>query len=43
MATQKHFLQDRTTLLLVSVTSFLTLTAVVLVLLKLGGTQGTSN
>jgi len=43
MATQKHFLQDRTTLLLVSIMSFLTLLAVVLVLLKLGGTQGTSN
>ena len=43
MATQKHFLQDRTTLLLVSVMSFLTLAAVVLVLLKLGSGQGTSN
>jgi len=43
MATQKHFLQDRTALLLVSSTAFLTLAAVVLVLLKLGSGQGTSN
>lgn len=43
MATNKHFLQDRTALLLVSGISFLTLTAVVLVLLKLGSGQGTSN
>lgn len=41
MATRKHFLQDRTALLLVSGTAFLTLLAVVLVLLKLG--QGSSN
>ncbi len=43
MATNKHFLQDRTALLLVSGISFLTLTAIVLVLLKLGSGQGTSN
>lgn len=43
MATQKHFLQDRTALLLVSGTAFLTLVAVVLVLLKLNSGQGTSN
>lgn len=41
MATHKHFLQDRTALLLVSGTAFLTLVAVVLILLKLG--QGSSN
>ncbi len=43
MAAQKHFLQDRTALLLVSSTAFLTLVAVVLVLLKLNSGQGTSN
>lgn len=43
MATQKHFLQDRTALLLVSGTAFLTLVAVTLILLKLGSGQGTSN
>lgn len=43
MAAQKHFLQDRTALLLVSGTAFLTLAAVVLVLLKLDSGQGTSN
>lgn len=43
MAAQKHFLQDRTALLLVSSTAFLTLAAVVLVLLKLDSGQGTSN
>lgn len=43
MATNKHFLQDRTALLLVSGMSFLTLTSIVLVLLKLGSAQGTSN
>jgi hypothetical protein len=43
MASQKHFLQDRTALLLVSGMAFLTLTAVVLILLKLGSGQGTSN
>jgi len=43
MATNKHFLQDRTALLLVSGTAFLTLMAVVLILLKLGSGQGTSN
>lgn len=43
MATNKHFLQDRTALLLVSGTAFLTLASIVLVLLKLGSGQGTSN
>jgi hypothetical protein len=43
MATQKHFLQDRTALLLVSGGAFLTLAAVVLILLKLGSGQGTGN
>jgi hypothetical protein len=43
MASQKHFLQDRTALLLVSGTAFLTLASIVLILLKLGSGQGTSN
>jgi len=43
MATNKHFLQDRTALLLVSGTAFLALAGVALVLLKLGSGQGTSN
>lgn len=43
MAAQKHFLQDRTALLLVSGSAFLTLAAVVLILLKLNSGQGTSN
>lgn len=43
MAIQKHFLQDRTALLLVSGEAFLTLAAVVLILLKLGSGQGTGN
>lgn len=43
MATNKHFLQDRTALLLVSGTAFLTLTAVVLILLKLSAGQSASN
>jgi len=43
MAVQKHFLQDRTALLLVSGAAFLTLAAVVLILLKLGNGQGTNN
>lgn len=41
--TQKHFLQDRTALLLVSGTAFLTLAAVVLMLLKLSNGQGSGN
>ena len=41
MASQKHFLQDRTALLLVSGMAFLTLAAVVLILLKMG--SGTTN
>jgi hypothetical protein len=43
MATQKHFLQDRTALLLVSAAAFLTLTTVVLILLKLSSGQGGGN
>jgi hypothetical protein len=43
MATKKHFLQDRTALLLVSGNAFLTLTAVVLTLLKLNAARGTTN
>jgi len=43
MATQKHFLQDRTALLLVSGTAFLTLAAVVLIILKLDDGQGTGS
>jgi len=43
MAAQRHFLQDRTALLLVSGIAFLTLAAVVLILLKLDSGQGTSN
>ncbi|HSX31501.1 MAG TPA: hypothetical protein VLE99_06315 [Candidatus Saccharimonadales bacterium] len=42
MATNKHFLQDRTALLLVSGTAFLTLASVALILLKLGSEQGTT-
>jgi len=43
MASQKHFLQDRTALLLVSTLAFLTVLATVLILLKLGGGHSTSN
>jgi len=43
MATNKHFLQDRTTLLMVSVMSFLALGAVVLILLRLGSVPGGGN
>jgi hypothetical protein len=43
MASQKHFLQDRTALLLVSGSAFLTLAAVVLILLKLNSGQGTGS
>jgi hypothetical protein len=43
MATNKHFLQDRTALLLVSSTAFLMLLAVTLILLKLGSGRNTSN
>jgi hypothetical protein len=43
MTSNKHFLQDRTALLLVSGNAFLTLAAVVLVLLKLTAAQGTSS
>lgn len=42
MATQKHFLQDRTALLLVSGAAFLTLAAIILILLKIGGGQSTN-
>ncbi len=43
MANTKHFLQDRTALLLASGNAFLTLAAAVVVLLKLGTNQGTNN
>jgi len=43
MAKNTHFLHDRTALALVSALAFLTLTAVVLIGLKLGSGQGTSN
>ena len=43
MAVQKHFLQDRTALLLVSGGAFLTLACIVLILLKLGNGQGSNN
>jgi O-antigen/teichoic acid export membrane protein len=43
MASQKHFLHDRTALLLVSGAAFLTLVAVLLIVLKLGSGQGTTN
>jgi hypothetical protein len=43
MATQKHFLQDKTALLLTSGTAFLTLASIVLILLKLGNGQSTAN
>ena len=39
MATQKQFLQDRTALLLTSGMAFLTVAAVILILLKLGGSS----
>lgn len=43
MATSKHFFQDRTALLLVSVNSFLALLSTVLILLKINATRGTVN
>ncbi len=43
MTDTKHFIQDRTALLLVSANSFLALAAVVLVLLKVNATKGTVN
>jgi hypothetical protein len=43
MAAPKHFLQDRTALLLVSASAFLTLASVVLILLKLGSGRGAGN
>ncbi len=43
MTANKHFFQDRTTLLLVSIMLFLTLVAVALVLLRLGSAPGTGN
>lgn len=43
MATPKHFLQDRSTLLLVSIDTFLALSAIVLIALKLNATKGTVN
>jgi hypothetical protein len=42
MASQKHFLQDRTALLLVSGTAFLALISVILILLKLGNGRGSA-
>ncbi|QQS20368.1 hypothetical protein IPL85_02905 [Candidatus Saccharibacteria bacterium] len=43
MSSTKHFIQDRTALLLVSVNAFLTLAAIVLVALKLEASKGTTN
>ena len=43
MTGKKHFIQDRSTLLLVSVNAFLTLAAVVLISLKLNASKGTVN
>ena len=43
MSSQKHFIQDRTALLLVSVNTFLALSAVVLVALKLNASRGTAS
>jgi hypothetical protein len=43
MATKKHFLQDRTALLLVSGNAFLALAAVTAVLLKLDAGQGSGS
>lgn len=43
MASQKHFLQDRTALLLVSGTAFLTLASIVLILLKLGSGRSSAS
>jgi len=43
MASQKHFLQDRTALLLVSGSAFLTLASIVLVLLKLGSGRSSAS
>lgn len=43
MAAKKHFLQDRTTLLLSSGNVLLAFIAVVLTLLKLGASQGSTN
>ena len=40
MATQKHFLQDRTILLFVSIESFIVLLSVVLITLRLSTSQG---
>ncbi len=43
MSSQKHFIQDRSALLLVSLNAFLALAAVVLVALKLDSSKGTVN
>ena len=43
MSSQKHFIQDRLALLLVSLNAFLALAAVVLVALKLDSSKGTVN
>lgn len=43
MSSTKHFIQDRTALLLVSVNAFLALAAMVLIGLKLDASKGTVN
>lgn len=43
MTTKRHFIHDRTALLLVSVNAFLALAAVVLISLKLNASKGTVN
>lgn len=43
MTTTRHFIQDRTALLLVSVNAFLALAEVVLISLKLNASNGTVN
>ncbi len=43
MSSTKHFIQDRTALLLVSVNAFLALAAAVLIALKLDASKGTVN
>lgn len=43
MTKNKHFLRDRTALLLVSGNLFMALATIVLILLKMGATRGTSN
>ncbi|QQS19154.1 hypothetical protein IPL68_03925 [Candidatus Saccharibacteria bacterium] len=43
MSSHKHFIQDRSALLLVSLNTFLALAAIVLVALKLDSSKGTVN